>query len=497
MLIISKTKKIALSVAVVSAVAVPTAVFVTNNIKSTKDTFATAMPAGFNDQNFYNCVLASFQAEYPSETVPSSGLTDTQLAKIAELQCAGDAKTEDEKITDVSGLAKMTGLTELDVSNNNLTGILDVSSNTQLVMLYAHTNQLSGLNLGGINGLKKIEVGMNELSGTLDVSKNTSLEILYANTNKLSDINLGDISSLKDLRAHKNQLIGTFDISKNTGLETLSLFTNQLSGLNLGNISSLKNLSIGDNQLSGVFDVSKNADLEYLSIHTNHLTSLDVSHNTKLTTLGIHNNNLTYLDISNNPDLSNFYADDILISAGIEDEDLVNGQKTFDLSGLKFISTDGNTTIANTANYTFDNASKILSVKDIAATNGFVITSPIDTSLNNSEYRQYKLQIGKVAPDDSEDPGEDEDTDNPSQGDDDSASDGKDVVVPDTSAKTDGGKTTEATGAKTPNTGVTTKDDEDTASLISYLLPVLALTVVLLLAYAGGRKVFARKRINF
>ena len=40
-----------------------------------QNTYA-AMPSAFNSQDFYDCVEAAFRAEYPEESIASSGLTN-------------------------------------------------------------------------------------------------------------------------------------------------------------------------------------------------------------------------------------------------------------------------------------------------------------------------------------------------------------------------------------------------------------------------------------
>ena len=140
MLSIKKRSKVVLSVAFASALVIPAVAVTVNKINSAKDTFATAMPSGFNDQNFYNCVLAEFQTEYPDETVASTGLTDGQLAKINTLSCSGENKSDAEKISSASGIEKMTSLISLNLYNNKVQN-LDVSNNPELRNLTADLNQ--------------------------------------------------------------------------------------------------------------------------------------------------------------------------------------------------------------------------------------------------------------------------------------------------------------------------------------------------------------------
>ena len=153
---------------------------------------------------FYNCALEGFlDVEGGEESVPATGLTDEQLARIEEITCI------EKGVKNTFGLEKMTGLVTLKLGKNSLTS-LDISKNTALTYLEASSNQLteitgyedkglvalelndnklSLLELDGLTSLRGLAVAYNQLT-TLDVSKNTALEALYADHNKLTFIDI-------------------------------------------------------------------------------------------------------------------------------------------------------------------------------------------------------------------------------------------------------------------------------------------------------------------
>ena len=415
-------------------------------------------------------------------------------------------------------LGELHKLVALAIQNNQLSGSLDVSRNTGLELFYANANELTGINLGNISSLKDLRLSENQLTGTLDVSNSTGLEKLYIWDNKLAGLDLGNISTLKELSVSANQLSGTLDVSKNTGLETLYAYTNELTNINISGLNTLKKISIGHNNITdeakvasimgvvidnrdhleelsimnlpiGEIDASVFPNLTFLNVSGCGLSSLDVSHNANLQTLAVRNNNLSSLDVTHNAELSSLSTDNIIVTAGIEDESLTSGQKTFDLSNLKFISEDGNTTIPNTNYYTFNSSSKILSVTDIAKTGGFVLTAPIDSSIENSEYRRYKLQIAKI---DSSAPTDDPTVDPADEGD-----DSDETIVPNTSGGDETGET--GTGGKDaagkPETGASTNDGKSGSSISISVLPI----IIVALAILGviGRKYISHKKINW
>ena len=87
----------------------------------------------------------------------------------------------------------------------NLTA-LDVSKNTQLTVLWCHSNSLS----------------------SLDVSKNTQLTWLYCSSNSLTTLDLSNNTQLEVLSCRKNNL-SSLDISHNTQLRSLYCYANNFS----------------------------------------------------------------------------------------------------------------------------------------------------------------------------------------------------------------------------------------------------------------------------
>ena len=529
MLNIKKTKKIILSAAVLAAVIVPTAMFAVNKINSTDTTFAATMPNGFNDQNFYDCIVGAFRKNYPDENVSSNGLTETQLEKITVVECPGDEKADADKIRSVSGLEKMTGLKVLTLPRNNISSI-NLSNNSNLMYINVAENQLETLDVSNNLNLDNIVAYGNKLSGTFDASNNTKLEKLSVNNNQLTGLNLGNISSLEELYIYKNNLSGTLDLSKNTELKNLSAYNNNFTGFNMTGLNKLEKLSIGTNNITdtnvvnnivsviinnkdhldtisieglliGTIDPSVFPELTSLNVGGCGLSSLDVSNNAKLKTLRAHENNLSSLDVSHNAELSNLTADNTtIVIAGIEDENLTSGQKTFNLSSLKFISTDGNTTISNTDDYTFDSSSKILNVSNVANTRGFVMTSPIDDTAIYGEYRTYKLQIGKLTSDSPTNDIPDKPTGDQTDSSTDDEDDADGTAVPNTSGgdESSGSNSRSRSGkdiASRPETGALTNNSESNSSTGISVLPIAI--VVLTIVGIAGRKYMARRKFNW
>ncbi|MBR3172364.1 InlB B-repeat-containing protein [Candidatus Saccharibacteria bacterium] len=265
------------------AIILPVMAFAIQKMLAINGVFAIdyTMPAGFNDQVFYNCIVEQFKTQYPSETIPDSGLTDQQLAKMKKLACNGSSY--ETKISDATGINKLTDLTYLDLEWNELTSI-NLSSNTKLESLYLMNNNLT----------------------SLDVTSLPSLKIMKVNNNSLETLNVSNKSNLRELEAMTNELI-SLNASNNPSLTTLMLDSNTLISLNVMNDTALKTLSIYSNLIE-TLDLSTNPDLTTFIASFNHFSSLDFSHNPNLKDLRLSSNKLTSIDLSNLTQLEAFYA---------------------------------------------------------------------------------------------------------------------------------------------------------------------------------------------
>ncbi len=87
-------------------------------------------------------------------------------------------------IADMTGIARLINLAELNCSNNSLF-VLDVSKNTKLTKLNVSENKLSKMDTSANLLLESLEVGSNRLAA-VDVSKNTALSTLRGGSQEFS-----------------------------------------------------------------------------------------------------------------------------------------------------------------------------------------------------------------------------------------------------------------------------------------------------------------------
>ncbi|WP_051605661.1 BspA family leucine-rich repeat surface protein [Polaribacter sp. Hel_I_88] len=176
--------------------------------------------------------------------------------------------------------ADILGITELDVSNKNISDLTGIEDFLNLEKLYCRANTIK----------------------TLDFSKNLKLTHVEADNNQLTSVNVTNNIALTTLGVGANQLI-TIDVSKTTNLKVLTVDFNELTTLNLANLVNLEHLGLMDNDFTSV-NISRNINLKQLYLKNNSLTGLDVTKNTKLEYLDASFNNIINFDINQNVNLT-------------------------------------------------------------------------------------------------------------------------------------------------------------------------------------------------
>jgi len=210
----------------------------------------------------------------------------------------------DMGLKSLSILQKLTSLTKLDCSENQLT-TLDVSQNGELTELRCRDNQLTTLDVSQNGELTELRCGYNQLT-TLDVSQNRELTVLWCGYNQLTTLDVSQNRELTELDCSENQLT-TLDVSQNGELTELRCRDNQLTTLDVSQNRELTRLWCYRNQLT-TLDVSQNGELTGLWCKFNQLTTLDVSQNRELTELWCGYNQLTTLDVSQNGELTGLWC---------------------------------------------------------------------------------------------------------------------------------------------------------------------------------------------
>ena len=283
----------------------------------------TAIPIA--DANFKAYLVANFDTDGDGEISSSEAKQVTTInvntdniysldgieyfTSLTQLTCNGTSEWDSNSNSFISkgsltkiDLSKNTQLLVLDCGYNQLTQ-LDLSNNTQLNFLNSQNNPLTNLNLSNNKELSTLCCVKNQLA-ELDLSNNTQLTNLHCIGNQLTQLDLSNKIYLMTLECYDNSLT-ELDLSNNPQLVRLTCQNNQLAQLDLSNNSSLEHIECNDNQLT-TLDVSNNPVLSELICKNNLLTQLNIDNCPELTLLYCENNNISELDLTTNTNLSLF-----------------------------------------------------------------------------------------------------------------------------------------------------------------------------------------------
>ncbi|MCZ2101274.1 MAG: gliding motility-associated C-terminal domain-containing protein [Chitinophagales bacterium] len=203
--------------------------------------------------------------------------------------------------TDMStwyGITCFDGVWEVDLSNNNLSGVPVYMKMLKVVHLKLQENHLIGL-LPDLEmpNLQTLDLYDNQLSGIIPgYSQLTNLKYLRIHKNQLQgEIPNFNLPALEEFFAYSNDLIGSIPDFSLTKLKILTIWDNHLTGsIPDFNLPDLYILLLGQNQLTGTIPAFGNLSLEQLILSDNQLIGTIPNFNMpKLSGLDVGKNQLT------------------------------------------------------------------------------------------------------------------------------------------------------------------------------------------------------------
>ncbi|ECP9706892.1 class 1 internalin InlJ [Listeria monocytogenes] len=258
---------------------------------STQPTIKNTLKAGqtqsfndwFPDDNFASEVAAAFEMQ------ATDTISEEQLATLTSLDCHYSS------IADMTGIEKLTGLTKLICTSNNIT-TLDLSKNTNLTYLACDSNKLTNLDVTPLTKLTYLNCDTNKLT-KIDVSQNPLLTYLNCARNTLTELDVSHNTQLTELDCHLNKKITKLDVTPQTQLTTLDCSFNKITALDVSQNKLLNRLNCDTNNITKL-DLNQNIQLTFLDCSSNKLTEIDVTPLIQLTYFDCSVNPLTELDVS-------------------------------------------------------------------------------------------------------------------------------------------------------------------------------------------------------
>lgn len=176
--------------------------------------------------------------------------------------------------SDISNLRYMTNISEVILSNNNLTDLSVLSGLTQLEKVTFHNNNVSDLSFAKkLTNLTVIGAENNGITNISALSKLTKLEEIWLRNNEIKDVSpLKKCVNVKKLSLTNNP-IG--DISSLSGMKNLREINLGNCGLKsikaLSGCSKLERIYLFDNSLTDLTPLAGSKKLKYLDAKNNNL----------------------------------------------------------------------------------------------------------------------------------------------------------------------------------------------------------------------------------
>jgi internalin A len=185
-------------------------------------------------------------------------LTNTQVSDLSPLAgLTGLTKLwlDGTQVSDLSPLAGLTGLTQLWLDGTQVSDLSPLAGQARLTALLLSGTQVSDLSpLAGLTGLTVLSLDGTQVSDLSPLAGLTGLTGLSLNGTQLSDLSpLAGLTGLKVLWLDGEQVSDLSPLAGLTGLTSLSFNTTQVSDLSpLAGLTGLTLLSLGGTQVSAL-----------------------------------------------------------------------------------------------------------------------------------------------------------------------------------------------------------------------------------------------------
>lgn len=260
-----------------------------NNLKSTSEngnTYADIFP----DANLAKVIAKTISG---NEDI-NAEVTD------AELQSVTNLVANNQGVTSLAGIERLTALESINVNYNELTSLDSLFDISTLKSISANNNKLSGT-FSMVKTMPELE--------TLDVFYNSIKELDVENQPKLVTLSADELELQKLSLKNLPQLNA---IGRNIG--SVSIDWGELESVNLVNLPKIQRVDISGNYLtSDDLHLENLPGVTGMDLSSNELTELpQLTDFTKLTSINVRSNNIGKLDsnkLVNVPNLAKLYAD--------------------------------------------------------------------------------------------------------------------------------------------------------------------------------------------
>ena len=202
---------------------------------------------------------------------PTGDILDSDLVGLTVLTACNWS------ISNLEGIQYCTDLAELDLDDNQIVEISELSGLTNLGYLWLSENQIVDISaLSDLSNLMYLYLYNNQIVDISALSGLTNLTDLWLHYNQIVDISaLSGLTDLTELYLYNNQIVDISAVSSLTNLMYLRLYNNQIVDISaLSGLTNLSDLRLDNNQIVDLAPLVSNAGIgsgDSLDVRWNHL----------------------------------------------------------------------------------------------------------------------------------------------------------------------------------------------------------------------------------
>ena len=235
-----------------------------------------------------------------SDLTGLEGATNLKSLRLEGEEVAAGTWNNSNSVSDLSPLAGLTRLEELDLWKNSVSDISPVANLTHLIHLGLGGNSISDISaLAGLTNIKSLFLDGNNITDISSVTGLTNLTRLGLDNNPISDISaLAGLTNLTWIRLQRNRISDISPVAGLTNLTWLRLGGNSISDIApVTGLTNLKVLSLWANSISDILPAASLTDLTDLNLSGNSISDISpVAGLPNLTWLHLQSNSIS--DIS-------------------------------------------------------------------------------------------------------------------------------------------------------------------------------------------------------
>ena len=228
-------------------------------------------------------------------------------------------------IKSLVGIEDFKNLNSLVASNNDISGVLDLSFNKQLAYVDLPFNPLEEIYFKNNISLEGVFIYGTYTLEVLEIANSPNLKQLAVHDTKLKKLDLSNSPIIEHIRIWDSKLT-ELDLSNQSSLKYLyayNIFDHNNPSLILPNTDSLEMIWLDRNKID-FLDLSENQNLKVVSCQDCELGEIILPESNSLYALLLNRNELTELDLSKNPNLRILRAESNLLNCISVNPNLIN-----------------------------------------------------------------------------------------------------------------------------------------------------------------------------